>query len=304
MSKKVLVAGATGFVGSQVVQHLLDMGADVRALVRPGSDATKLEALGVAIHRGDLTKKETLPPAMEGIDAIVTTAIGYMSKQKGDSLKGVDDAGNKNLVDAAVQMAVPKIVFNSILCCDKAKSVPHFWQKKIIEDYMIMRKMPFIALRPGAFLDQQEKSDFFAPGLRKGTLTVLGSKTAKWSFILTDDLARYLALSAIDDIVPLGAIDLAIDKPFNMETLAELASEYTGEKVKLRSIPWPIIGPILTFAGYFKPFLADLKAMFDYFFTGEYVADTKLQSEVFGEPPTVRQSAFKYFESIGLERGK
>jgi uncharacterized protein YbjT (DUF2867 family) len=50
----VLVVGATGSLGGQVVDALLERGKRVRALVRPRSDATRLERRGAAISRGDM----------------------------------------------------------------------------------------------------------------------------------------------------------------------------------------------------------------------------------------------------------
>ena len=57
----MLVVGATGYLGSQVVDELLARGKNVRALVRPSTDATKLEAQGVQIARGDMLDPDSLP---------------------------------------------------------------------------------------------------------------------------------------------------------------------------------------------------------------------------------------------------
>jgi uncharacterized protein YbjT (DUF2867 family) len=46
----------------------------------------------------------------------------------------VDDRGNRSLVDAATRAGVGRFVFTSILTCDQAPDVPHFWRKKVIED--------------------------------------------------------------------------------------------------------------------------------------------------------------------------
>ena len=194
MKKKVLVVGGTGYLGKKVIEQLLSRDVKVRALIRLGSDATDLEKKGVKVFLGDLTKPESLLQPLENADAVITSAIGYSQRKKGDSLKSVDDIGNRNLVDAARKMNIPRFVFTSILTADKAESVPHFWQKKLIEDYLDQKGVPYVALRPGAFLDQNPKWDFWASGLKKGKLTVLGSKKAKWTHILSDDLAKYLAL--------------------------------------------------------------------------------------------------------------
>ena len=302
MKKQVLVVGGTGHLGKKVINHLLKLDVEVRALVRPGSDVTDLEKKGIKIFRGDITKAETLPAALENADAVITTAIGYMGGKKGDSLASVDDIGNKNLVDAAAKMKTPRFVFTSILAADKAQSVPHFWQKKLIEDYLKQKGVPFVALRPGAFIDQTAKADFWASGLRKGKLTVIGSTKIKWSYILTEDLAECLALAAISPQIPEGIIDVATDEPMNTEQVAEYASEYTGEKVKLSSLPWPMIRMVFGLIGLFNPWMGDLRKMFDFFLSGKYIADTSQQKKVFGKVPTTRDSMFRYFEIINLKK--
>ena len=302
MKKEILVVGGTGYVGKKVINQLLKLDVTVRALVRPATDASELERKGVKIYRGDITKPETLPAALENADAVVTTAIGYMGGKKGDSLASVDDIGNRNLVDAAAKMKTPRFVFTSVLAANKARLVPHFWQKKQIEDYLKQKGVPFVALRPGAFIDQSTKADFWASGLRKGKLSVLGSTKIKWSYILTDDLAEYLALAAVDPQVPEGIIDIATDEPMNTEQVAQYASEYTGHTVKLSSLPWPIMRMVFGLIGLFNPWMGDLKKMLDFFFTGEYVADTSLQKKIFGNVPNTKDSLFRYFEIINLKK--
>ena len=56
----VLVVGGTGHLGGRVIDQLLDRGKTVRALVRPSSDASKLEAKGVQIARGDMLDLSSL----------------------------------------------------------------------------------------------------------------------------------------------------------------------------------------------------------------------------------------------------
>src|SRR5438552_1376390 len=104
--RPVLVVGATGNLGGRVARALLARGKKVRALVRPSTDAAPLAALGVEVVRGDMTEPASLGPAMPGIRALATTAIGYSMRKPGDSLESVDLAGNRNLIDAAREARV------------------------------------------------------------------------------------------------------------------------------------------------------------------------------------------------------
>ena len=78
----------------------------------------------------------------------------------------IDKIGNRNLADAASRAGVRRFVLTSILTCDQTPEVPHFWHKKLAEDRLEELGVPFVALRPGAFLDQvtQMGGDPFAKG--------------------------------------------------------------------------------------------------------------------------------------------
>jgi uncharacterized protein YbjT (DUF2867 family) len=128
----VLVVGGTGMLGGQVATELLSRGKRVRALVRPASDATRLERAGVEIARGDMMDPASLLKAMDGADTVISTAAGYTRHSKGDTDE-IDTIGNRNLADAAGRSGVRRFVLTSILTCDQTPQVPHFWHKKLTE---------------------------------------------------------------------------------------------------------------------------------------------------------------------------
>jgi uncharacterized protein YbjT (DUF2867 family) len=148
----VLVVGATGFLGGQVVDALLSRGTQVRALVRPQTNASTLEAKGVEIARGDMLDLDSVVRAMTGADAVITTAAGYTRRDR--RATEIDTVGNANLARAAQQTGIRRFVLTSILTCDRTPDVPHFWHKLLAEDRLEELGIPFVALRPGAFLDQ------------------------------------------------------------------------------------------------------------------------------------------------------
>ncbi len=211
----------------------------------------------------------------------------------------MDDLGNRNLVDAAKKTGIRRFVFTSILTCDQARDVPHFWQKKLIEDYLEASGTPFVALRPGAFLGGGS-ARFFLRGLRKGRMMTFGSPTVRWTYVHPDDVARYLAL-AVDDPRAVGRrIDLGADRPVSAVELADIFTRLLGRGVK------PSVGSLLvlktvgTIGGLFLPFMRDMMAMGRYFETGKYVADTKLQAELFGPVPTIEDMARRALADLEL----
>ena len=294
-----LVVGATGDLGGRVVDALLARGKPLRALVRDGTDPSRLEAKGVAIARGDMLDPASLERAMIGVEAVITTAAGYTRRRKGDSLEKVDNLGNRNLVDAAKKMGIRRFVFTSILTCDQARDVPHFWQKKLIEDYLEQSDIPFVALRPGAFLGGGG-ARFFFRGLEKGRMMAFGSPTVRWTYIHPDDVARCLAL-AVDEPRAVGRrIDLGTDRPVSAVELAGILSRLLGREVMPSMGQLRVFKILGTIGGLFVPAMRDLMAMGRYFETGKYVADTRVQAELFAPVPTIEDTARRMLAELNL----
>src|SRR6266498_5156146 len=104
-SSTVLVAGATGFLGSEICRQLVVKNKNVKGLVRGTSDPNKiarLKELGVETIEGDLKNKDSLENALHGVSAIISTVSSTLSRQEGDSIQSVDDEGQNNLIDAAI----------------------------------------------------------------------------------------------------------------------------------------------------------------------------------------------------------
>src|SRR5471032_3011031 len=156
----VTVAGASGTLGSHIVEALLAKGARVRAMVRATSDRTRLEALGVTdFVVADLNDPSSLQRIM-AVEPVATAVVasaagftGHSALTKGDNSRA-DTDGYRSLVDATRNEGVPRFILISILECDKAPSVPHFYQKFETERYLAEKGQPYLALRAGAFLDR------------------------------------------------------------------------------------------------------------------------------------------------------
>ncbi|MDR7158071.1 SDR family oxidoreductase [Arthrobacter sp. BE255] len=292
----VLVVGGTGMLGSQVATELLKRGKQVRALVRPGSDASRLEAAGVEIARGDMMDAWSLLLAMEGADAVITSAAGYTRHRKGDTPK-TDTVGNTNLVEAASRTGIRRFVLTSILTCDQTPQVPHFWHKKLTEDRLEQLGVPFVALRPGAFLDQVTR--FGGDPFRKGRLTWMGSPRIPLTFVLTSDLAGYLAEAVDLPDLEGRRIDIGWDRPVGMQDVADIAGRLTGKTLSVRTVPAGILRAAGTMLAPVSPMAKDLAAMIEWFQTGRYVADTTLQRQFFGEPPTAELAIRRFVTGLG-----
>lgn len=137
----ILVTGATGTVGRQVVQHLLQRGAAVRALVRNPTNAN-LPA-DVDLHRGDQLDVDALRTAFDGVSTLfLLNAV-------------VADEFTQALITLSVarEAGVKRVVYLSVIHSDRYVNVPHFAGKYGVE--RMIEQMGFSAtiLRPAYFMD-------------------------------------------------------------------------------------------------------------------------------------------------------
>ncbi|MFF2246196.1 SDR family oxidoreductase [Arthrobacter sp. NPDC058130] len=291
----VLVVGATGSLGGQVVDRLLARGKKVRALVRPTSNAGRLEAKGVEIARGDMLDLESLIAAMTGAAAVITTAAGYTGNNK--NAHEIDTLGNTNLAVAASKVGVKRFVLTSILTSDQTPDVPHFWHKKLAEDKLEELGVPFVALRPGAFFDQiaQLGGDPF----EKGRIIWLGSKNVPLTFVLTSDLATYLAEAVDANVADGERIDLGWTRPTSMRESADVASRLRNKKIRVLAMPTGLLRAVGKIVGKSAPLMSDMGGMAAWFDSGRYVANTTRQTELFGPAPTPEDAITRFAAGLG-----
>ena len=294
--RKILVVGATGFLGAKILRELArDGSVALRAMSRRGAPVDA--ASGVEWVRGDMMDPASLDAALEGVDVVVTSANGYMKETL-----AADFEGNRNLIEAATRAGVKRFVFLSIVACDKAPEVPHFHAKTVAEDLIKASGLPYVFMRAPAFLDQSP--DYVADGAKAGRFFAVGDKTTRWSYVLTDDLAASLARAATyqgEDIAN-QTIDISWrDGPKSQTELADLIGEMTGKSLSLWVVPWFLLGLLVRPIKLFSELGYDLIKMFLFFRTGQFVADTSQQERFFGPAPTARDAIARWADNNGLK---
>jgi uncharacterized protein YbjT (DUF2867 family) len=228
---------------------------------------------------------------MHGVDTVISTAAGYTRRSK--QANEIDTVGNTNLAEAAARAGVGRFVLTSILTCDKTPQVPHFWHKKLTEDRLEQLGVPFVALRPGAFLDQV--TTMGGDPFRTGRLRWIGSARVPLTFVLTTDLAGYLARAVDANIRPGERVDIGWDRPLSMKDVADIAGGIVGRKMTVGSLPTSVLRAM----GLVVPQMKDLAAMVDWFATGGYVANTQRQAELFGAVPKAEDAIARLAERLG-----
>lgn len=111
---KTLVTGASGFVGSAVTRVLIEVGHEVRVLVRPDSDRRNLQGLAIDIAQGDLRDITTLKRALNGCTTLFHVAADYrLWALHPAELYESNVRGSLNVMRAALERGVERVVYTS-----------------------------------------------------------------------------------------------------------------------------------------------------------------------------------------------
>ncbi|MBX9694827.1 MAG: SDR family NAD(P)-dependent oxidoreductase, partial [Cyanobacteria bacterium] len=114
-AKKVLVTGASGFIGTNLVSRLVELeGMSVRTFGRSGALPKRLRELPIEHFSGDVTNQESIAKAVEGCDVVFHLA-GLVSYKKKDATRqfGVNVAGTRNVMEAALKAGVKRVIHTS-----------------------------------------------------------------------------------------------------------------------------------------------------------------------------------------------
>jgi uncharacterized protein YbjT (DUF2867 family) len=211
--RNVIVFGATGKLGTEIVEELRSHGDRVTAFVRPTSNRSRLEPLGVSFVVGDVMEPASVRSALEG--AQFDTAIATLADM---SVPGLDREGNVNVIDAAAAAGVKRFVFISTIGAgDSYESAPLISrlllskilpEKTAAEEHLRASGLEFTVVRPGGL----------PPGVVATGRGIVSENPATMGFIKRPDLAR-LVLSVLYDERTVGktlaAVDPELQRPWS-----------------------------------------------------------------------------------------
>jgi uncharacterized protein YbjT (DUF2867 family) len=229
----ILIVGATGELGGRIVRRLVEAGEEVTALIRPTTDATALIDAGVGVARGDMRDAESLPPALAGVDTVVTTANANVA--------AVDGAGNQNLIRAAQRAGVGRFVFVSAAGMgeEMARTGPLMAGKWQAEEALRSSAMRDVLVRPDMFQESWLGPPLF--DARARTALVGGRGQTSQRYVALDDVA---ALCAHLAVVPNPPEVVEFGGPEALTRLQVIAAfeAATGERFKVRHVPRAVLG--------------------------------------------------------------
>ncbi len=263
--KRILVAGATGYLGGFVAWEFKDRGWFVRALARTPEKLDHLTDTVDEVIQGHVTRPETLDGVCDGMD-VVFSSVGITRQKDGLTFWDVDYQGNKNLLETALQAGVQKFIYISVF---NGPQLPHLDIVRAHEEFVELLKgsgIDYTVVRPtGYFSDLGELLDM----ARKGRVYLFGDGRSRMNPIHGADLAVSCA-DAVDQSNT--EIDVGGPQTLTWEEMAGLAFETLRRPVRITRIPGWMMGLVVWLVRLFNRHQGELMAFFATMATTDVVA--------------------------------
>jgi len=157
--KKILLAGATGYLGSFIAKKLNQSTYDLRVIVRSPS---KLAQCGIEVadlFQAELTRPETIKGCCSGIDTVIST-VGITRQKEGLTYLDVDYQANLNLLNEARESGVRKFVYVSVLNGEKLRHLKICDAKERFVEKLKESGLEYCVIRPNGFFS--DMFEFYA----------------------------------------------------------------------------------------------------------------------------------------------
>lgn len=189
--KKVLVAGAAGDVGIEIVSLLNEKGYDLRLLTRSQDHVEKLKKYSSDIWKVDARNKEGLKGIGKGIDCFIS-ALGKsisLFKPEEDDFIETDFEANKNILDSIREDGIKRILYVSIKDADKAQEFEIPRSHKLFEEEIQATGIPYTIIRTVGLYSGLNDLAIMA---KRKVIPLIGDGTAKTNSIHSKDLAEVI----------------------------------------------------------------------------------------------------------------
>ncbi|MGQ1891946.1 SDR family oxidoreductase [Thermophagus sp. OGC60D27] len=226
---KILVAGATGYLGQFITQELIKRDYETTIVVRK-KEKVNLNAPNLEIVEAQVTQPETLAGICNGVDIVIST-VGITRQKDGLTYMDVDYRANANLLEEAKKCGVKKFIYISVLNGEKLRHLKICAAKEMLVDTLKSSGLDHCIVRPNGFFS--DMSDFLNMA-KGGKVYLFGNGELKLNPIHGKDLAEVIvdAMEQDKKEINIGGPDL-----LSQNDIAALALKAMGKPIKIIHLP-------------------------------------------------------------------
>ena len=232
----ILVTGATGHVGSELVRLLAEQGAPARALVQLPDKAAPIQRLGLEVAVGDFEQPDTLEAAMVGCDHLYLVSPPSPRQPEQE----------RNVIDAAKRAGVSHVVKQTVQGADPDASMAFSRWHGQVEQHLVQSGLAHTVLQPHSFMQNFLLSA--QPVADQGALYGM-TGAGRTSYIDTRDIAAVAAQVLTSPGHQGQRYTLTGPEALSAAEVAERLSAATGRQVRYVDLPADAFAQALAGAG-------------------------------------------------------
>ncbi len=234
MNKKILITGATGALGSEVVRQLAAKGENVRAAVRNPVKAREIDLGGTPLVHWDYHQRDSFEPALENVDRLLLIA---------PSGSTIADQELNPAIDTAKISGVKHTVLVTAMGVEYNDQAP----MRKVEKHLLASGLTYTILRPNWFM--QNFASWMASTIKDGGI-YLPAGTAQTSFIDVRDIASVIVKVFSDHIHHNKEYTLTGSEPLSHADVAQKISTAAGKPIAYIDLEEGKFKAALTAAGF------------------------------------------------------
>lgn len=282
----LLLTGATGFVGTNLLRELLKEGLAVRCLVRSPSKGEALKALGGEVAYGDITDRASISRALEGVDTVVHL-VGILVEVGKVTFEAIHTEGTRNMVEACKERDVKRFIHISALGTrPNARSQYHKTKWKA-EEIIRASGLEHTIFRPSVIFGKEDKfTNLFASAIRLSPVVIIpGNGKNRMQPVFVKDLVKAMVMSIKDPGHINRTYEIGGSEKLNFDEIIDTICRVLGRRRLKCHIPMVLMRPGATIVEFLlskPPITRDQLLMLE----EDNTTEEKALEVVFGITPT------------------
>ncbi|KAF0152083.1 MAG: NAD-dependent epimerase/dehydratase [Ignavibacteria bacterium] len=274
MNTKIIsvVTGASGFVGSHLVDKLLAEGHNVKCILRSSSSRKWLDGKPVEIVNCGLFDKEALKPVLKDVDFIYHVAGVVKAKTEGEYYTG-NVKSTKTLLEAAAEVNPNLkrfVVVSSQTACGPSldgkpcteETIEHpitaYGRSKLAQEQLsqtFFDKLPLTIVRPPAVFGERDTEIYLVfKTYKAGLMTLIGFDNKKLNLIHVEDLVRGIYEASISPIAVGKKYFIASEEIYTWTQIGDAISKAFGKRALTLRLPHSLVYFVAAIAQFFAMF--------------------------------------------------